>query len=193
MKRSTLCKSQCAGGGLWDVLRTSRSVRSGHRRPQPCRSKSATRRAALRAGSRLCTWTHSASTLRPLSPYGPDKRGLPSFPRMSALRCCTSSVRRGILCCGIGGQGARQPSLRSGRLWRPARAEQDNSRRHTPCPKCLLLVSKAGGSLLVVHAYLVCVRLLGWTALPSTSQQTLSVADGKDVKTGHRFAYPARA
>jgi len=144
LKRSTLCKSQCAGGGLWDVLRTSRSVRSGHRRPQPCRSKSAARRAALRAGGRLCTWTHPASTLRPLSPYGPDKRGLPSYPRFPALRCCGSSVRRGIRCCGIGGQGARQPSLRSGRLWRPARAEQDNSRRHTPCPQCLLLVRRGG-------------------------------------------------
>jgi hypothetical protein len=37
----------------------------------------------------------SASTLRPLSPYGPDKRGLPSFPRFPALRCCGSSVRKG--------------------------------------------------------------------------------------------------
>ena len=69
----------------------------------------------------------SASTLRPLSPYGPDQRGLPSFPRFSALRFCSSSVRRGILCRGIGGQRAWQPSLRSGRLRRPARAERDNS------------------------------------------------------------------
>ena len=37
----------------------------------------------------------SASTLRPLSPYGPDERGLPSFPRFPALRCCGSSVRKG--------------------------------------------------------------------------------------------------
>ena len=51
----------------------------------------------------------SASILRPLSPYGPVQRGLPSYPRFPALRCCGSSVRRGILCCGIGGQGARQP------------------------------------------------------------------------------------
>ena len=76
----------------------------------------------------------SASILRPLSPYGPDKRGLPSYPRFPALRCCGSSVRRGIRCCGIGGQGAWQPSLRSGRLWRPARAEQDSSRRRTSLP-----------------------------------------------------------
>ena len=47
----------------------------------------------------------SASILRPLSPYGPDKRGLPSFSKMSALRCCSSSVRRGIMCCEIGGTG----------------------------------------------------------------------------------------
>ena len=132
--------------------RTSRALLLGIRRPQLCRSKSATRRAALRAGSRLCTWTHPASTLRPLSPYGPDKRGLPSFPRFPALRCCGSSVRRGIWCRKIGGQEAWQPSLQSGRLWRPARAEQDNSRRHTPCPQCLLLVRRGGRSLLVVHA-----------------------------------------
>ena len=94
----------------------------------------------------------SASTLRPLSPYGPVKRGLPSFPRFSALRFCSSSVRRGILCRGIGGQRAWQPSLRSGRLRRPARAERDNSRRRTPCPQCLVLVRRAGRCLLVVTA-----------------------------------------
>ena len=33
----------------------------------------------------------SASILRPLSPYGSDERSLPSFPRLSALRCCGSS------------------------------------------------------------------------------------------------------
>ena len=93
-----------------------------------------------------------ASILRPLSPYGHDRRGLPSFPRMSALRCCSSSVRRGIMCCGIGGQGAWQPSLRSGRLRRPARAEQDNSRRRTPCPQCRFVVRRAGASLLAAHA-----------------------------------------
>ena len=37
----------------------------------------------------------SASILRPLSPYGPDERGLPSFPRLSALRCCGSSGEQG--------------------------------------------------------------------------------------------------
>ena len=94
----------------------------------------------------------SASILRPLSPYGHDRRGLPSFPRMSALRCCSSSVRRGIMCCGIGGQGAWQPSLRSGRLRRPARAEQDNSRRRTSCPQCLMPVRRAGASLLAANA-----------------------------------------
>ena len=119
-----------------------------------------------------------ASILRPLSPYGPDQRGLPPYPRFPALRCCGSSVRRGIRCCGLGGQGAWQPSLRSGRLRRPARAEWDNSRRRTPCPHCLVLTSWSSGSLLVVHAYLVCVRLLGWTGALSTSQQTLSVFEG---------------
>ena len=37
----------------------------------------------------------SASILRPLSPYGPDQRGLPSFPHLSALRCCSSSGEQG--------------------------------------------------------------------------------------------------
>ncbi len=39
-----------------------------------------------------------ASTLRPLSPYGPDKRGLPPFPRFPALRFCCSSGRMGVMC-----------------------------------------------------------------------------------------------
>ena len=85
---------------------------------------------------------------------------------------------RGIRCHGLGGQGAWQPSLRSGRLRRPARAEWDNSRRRTPCPHCLMLTRWSSGSLLVVHAYLVCVRLLGWTGALSTSQQTLSGFEG---------------
>ena len=37
----------------------------------------------------------SASILRPLSPYGSDERSLPSFPRLSALRCCGSSGEQG--------------------------------------------------------------------------------------------------
>ena len=103
----------------------------------------------------------SASTLRPLSPYGHGKHGLPSFPRLSVLRCCGSLAGRGIMCHGIGGQGAWQPSLRSGRLRWPARAEWDNSRRKsmchwhisTPCPQCRVVASKAGGSLLVVSSF----------------------------------------
>ncbi|SFA88936.1 hypothetical protein SAMN05216587_10352 [Selenomonas ruminantium] len=56
------------------------------------------------------------------------------------------------MCHGIGGQGAWQPSLRSGRLRRPARAEWDNSRRRTPCPQCLVLVRRGRRCLLVVTA-----------------------------------------
>ena len=132
----------------------------------------------MRAGGRLCTWTHCASILRPLSPYGHGKHGLSPYPRLPALRCCGSSVRRGIRCHGIGGQGAWQPSLRSGRLRRPARAEWDNSRRRTPCPHCLMLTRWSSGSLLVVYAYSVCVRLFGWTGNMPASQQTLSVSLG---------------
>ena len=36
-----------------------------------------------------------ASILRPLSPYGPVQRGLPPYPRLSALRCCGSSDEQG--------------------------------------------------------------------------------------------------
>ena len=92
-----------------------------------------------------------ASILRPLSP---------DCPPCGAV---APQANRGILCRGIGGQGAWQPSLRSGRLWRPARAERDSSRRHPPCPQCLDMVRKASASLLVVSAYSVCVRLLGGT------------------------------
>ena len=38
------------------------------------------------------------------------------------------------------------------------------------------MTRRASCSLLVIHAYSVCVRLLGWTGNLSTSQQTLSVA-----------------
>ena len=50
-----------------------------------------------------------ASILRPLSPYGHGKHGLPPYPRLPALRCCGSSVRRGIRCHGLGGQGLGSP------------------------------------------------------------------------------------
>lgn len=82
---------------------------------------------------RLCTWTHPRPFSAPF-PLRLRQAGPPSFPRMSALRCFSSSVRQGILCCEIGGKGAWQPSLRSGRLRRPVRAEQDNSRRRTSLP-----------------------------------------------------------
>ena len=41
----------------------------------------------------------------------------------------------GIRCDGMGERGLRLPSLRSGRLRRPARAESDNSRRRTLLPR----------------------------------------------------------
>ena len=46
------------------------------------------------------------------------------------------------------------------------------------CPHCLMLTRWSSGSLLVVHAYSVCVRLLGWAGNLPTSQQTLSVFGG---------------
>ena len=56
-----------------DVLRTSRSLLLGIRRPCPCRSSVTARLAALRARSRLCTWTHP----RPFSaPFIPNVRTL---------------------------------------------------------------------------------------------------------------------
>ncbi len=132
--------------------RTSRALLLGIRRPQLCRSKSAARRAALRAGGRLCTWTHPRPFSAPFPPTAPTSGAYPLSPVFLPCGAVAPRSGRGIRCCGLGGQGARQPSLRSGRLWRPARAEQDNSRRHTPCPQCLLLVRRGGRSLLVVHA-----------------------------------------
>ncbi len=169
------------GGTCW---RTSRALQSSHRRPWRCRGAGGSLVDGTEGRGPSLHMDASASILRPLSPYGPDGRGLPSFPRFPVLRCCGSSARRGIMCCGIGGQGAWQPSLRSGRLRRPARAEQDSSRRRTPCPQCLEFSSGAGGSLLVVSAYSVCVRLLGWThphPLRSRHFPSLKAGGGRTV------------
>ena len=46
------------------------------------------------------------------------------------------------------------------------------------CPHCLMLTRWSSGSLLVVYAYSVCVRLLGWAGALSTLQQTLSGFEG---------------
>ena len=100
----------------------------------------------------------------------------PLTPDCPPCGAVAPQANRGIRCHGLGGQGAWQPSLRSGRLRRPARAEWDNSRRRTPCPQCLAVTSWAGGSLLVDRAYSLCVRLLGWAGNLPTSQQTLSVS-----------------
>ena len=134
--------------------------------------------AALRAGGRLCTWTHPRPFSAPFPPTAPTSGAYPLTPDCPSCGAVAPQTNRGIMCHGLGGQGAWQPSLRSGRLRRPARAEWDNSRRRTPCPQCLDTTSKAGGSLLVVMSYSVCVRLLGWMLPASTSQQTLSVSHG---------------
>jgi len=124
----------------------------------------------------------SASTLRPLSPYGPDQRGLPPFPLFPALRFCCSSGRKGSLVPRIGGQGAWQPSLRSGRLRRPARAVRDSSRRplmchwHIATPARLALELPQGLFYACSSDHIISRRpLLGWTGQPSTSQKTQSV------------------
>ena len=126
----------------------------------------ATRQVALRAGSRLCTWTHPRPFSAPFPPTAPMNGAYPLSPDCPPCGAVAPQANRGIMCHGIGGHGARQPSLRSGRLRRPARAEWDNSRRRTPCPQCLDINNRASCSLLVIHAYSVCVRLLGWTGLP---------------------------
>ena len=76
----------------------------------------------------------------------------PLTPDCPPCGAVAPQANRGIMCHGIGGQGAWQPSLRSGRLRRPARAEWDNSRRRTPCPQCLVLVRRGRRCLLVVTA-----------------------------------------
>jgi len=111
----------------------------------------------------------------PFPPTAPSSGAYPLTPDFLSCGAVAPRSGRGIMCHGIGGQGAWQPSLRSGRLRRPARAEWDNSRRRTPCPHCLMLNRRGRGSLLVVHAYSICVQLLGWSGNLPTSQQTLSV------------------
>ncbi len=138
---------------MWrDVPCTSRKVQSGNRRPCPCRSKSEAGGTAMRAGGRLCTWTPPSPLSAPLPPTAPSSGAYPLTPHFLPCGAVAPQANRGTRCHGLGGQGARQPSLRSGRLRRPARAEQDNSRRHTPCPQCLLLVRRAGASLLAANA-----------------------------------------
>jgi len=88
----------------------------------------------------------------PFPPTAPSSGAYPLTPDCPPCGAVAPRTNRGIMCHGLGGQGARQPSLRSGRLRRPARAEWDNSRRRTPCPHCLVLHSGAYGSLLVVSA-----------------------------------------
>ncbi len=149
---------------MWrDVPCTSRKVQSGIRRPWRCRSSVAGWGTALRAGGRLCTWTHPRPFSAPFPPTAPTSGAYPLSPVFLPCGAVAPRSGRGIMCRRIVGQGAWQPSLRSGRLWRPARAERDSSRRHTTCPQCLVLTSEDGGSLLVGSAYSVCVRLLGWT------------------------------
>ena len=139
---------------MWrDVPCTSRKVQSGIRRPWRCRSSVAGWGTALRAGSRLCTWTHPRPFSAPFPPTAPTSEAYPLSPVFLPCGAVAPRSGRGIMCRKIGGQGAWQPSLRSGRLWRPARAERDSSRRHTTCPQCLGVASWAICSLLVVHAY----------------------------------------
>ncbi len=145
-------RSMRRGAGFGTCRRTSRTLLLGIRRPCPCRSSVTARLAALRAGSRLCTWTHPRPFSAPFPPTAPSSGAYPLTPVFLPCGAVAPLAGRGIMCHGLGGQGAWQPSLRSGRLRRPARAEWDNSRRRTPCPQCLVVTSKASGSLLVVIA-----------------------------------------
>ena len=70
----------------------------------------------------------------PFPPTAPSSGAYPLTPVFLPCGAVASRTGRGIMCHGIGGQGAWQPSLRSGRLRRPARAEWDNSRRRTALP-----------------------------------------------------------
>ena len=173
------------GSGWRDVRGTSRAVQSGIRRPWRCRLSVAGWGTALRAGGRLCTWTHPRPLSAPFPPTAPTSGAYPLTPDCPPCGAAAPQANRGILCRGIGGQGAWQPSLRSGRLRRSARAERDSSRRRTPCPQCLVLVRRADGSLLVVNAYSVCVQLLGWThPHPLRSRHFPLLMEGGDGQSG---------
>ena len=123
-----------------------------------------------------------ASTLRPFLPH------TPSFPESYRRPSASLRVRAPLSgltasggysprladsptrCREVGETGAPLPSLRSGRLRRPAREERDSSRRRTS-PR------RAGGSSRVLRSpsgsrAVFCVRPLWWTAELSTSRQT---------------------
>jgi len=95
LKKSALCKSQCAGGGA--------SGRAAHlplvtiRPPQAAALsvKIGNKAGGTEGREPSLHMDASASILRPLSPYGPGQRGLPPYPCFPALRCCGSSGRKG--------------------------------------------------------------------------------------------------
>ena len=74
-------------GGLYgstpSALLPSVQAVTCHRRPQRCRSSVAAGGDGTEGREPSLHMDASASILRPLSPYGPDKRGLPSFPPIS--------------------------------------------------------------------------------------------------------------
>ena len=85
----------------------------------------------------------------PPFPLRPRQAGPTPFPPFSCPAVLLLLGQDGSYVPQIGGQGAWQPSLRSGRLRRPARAVRDSSRRRTPCPQCLDVTSWASRCLLV--------------------------------------------
>ena len=85
----------------------------------------------------------------PPFPLRPRQAGPTPFPPFSCPAVLLLLGQEWGLVPRIGGQGAWQPSLRSGRLRRPARAVRDSSRRRTPCPQCLDVTSWASRCLLV--------------------------------------------
>ncbi len=98
---------------------------------------------AVSARGRGCVHSPPPFPLRP-RPAGPTP-----FPPFSCPAVLWLLGQEQEYCAADRGQGAWQPSLRSGRLRRPARAVRDSSRRRTPCPPGLGAPSGAILCLLV--------------------------------------------
>ena len=130
-----------------------------------------------------------ASTLRPLSPYGPDKRGLPSFPRFPALRCCGSSGRKG--------NNVTQDRVTGGLA---ARGDYGGQRERSGIARAA--IPPARSALVWPHGLsAACLSFMHMglcpsarvDGKPSTSQQTLSVViDGANIGRNW-FGYPVSA
>ena len=84
-------------GTCW---RTSRRSHRGIRRPCRCRSSVVALWAALRAGGRLCTWTHPRPLSAPFPPTAPTSGAYPLSPDFLPCGAVAPRAGMGVLCRG---------------------------------------------------------------------------------------------